>query len=142
MSDLENKSSHFIHNMIDTHLEQKRFHEVVTVFPRTNGYLHLVCQINCFNFTTAQKYGGRCHLRFDDTNPLKKSKSIDSIKTDVKWLGFDWKDKEFYASDYFEQLTMGEFLIKESKAYVCDLTAEETRLYRGTLKERERKPLS
>jgi len=139
MSDLENKSSHFIHNMIDTHLEQKRFHEVVTRFPpEPNGYLHLGhAKSIVLNFTTAQKYGGRCHLRFDDTNPLKEEQEfIDSIKTDVKWLGFDWKDKEFYASDYFEQLYQwAEFLIKESKAYVCDLTAEETRLYRGTLKE-------
>lgn len=139
MSDLESKSSHFIHNIIDTHLEQKRFHEVVTRFPpEPNGYLHLGhAKSIVLNFTTAQKYGGRCHLRFDDTNPLKEEQEfIDSIKTDVKWLGFDWKDKEFYASDYFEQLYQwAEFLIEVGKAYVCDLTAEEIRTYRGTLTE-------
>lgn len=105
--------------------------------PEPNGYLHIGhAKSICLNFGLALKYGGKCNLRFDDTNPTKEDvEYVDSIKEDVKWLGFDW-DGEFYASDYFEriyELTLE--LIKKGKAYVCDLSAEEIRQYRGTLTE-------
>jgi glutaminyl-tRNA synthetase len=103
-----------------------------------NGYLHIGhAKSICLNFGLARDYNGRCHLRFDDTNPIKEEQEyIDSIKQDVAWLGFDWGDNLYYASDYFEQLH--EFavqLIKSGKAYVCSLSAEEIREYRGTLTE-------
>ena len=106
--------------------------------PEPNGYLHIGhAKSICLNFGIAEEYGGLCNLRFDDTNPLKEDKEyVESIKEDVGWLGFDWSDREFYASDYFEQLYQyAEQLIEGGKAYVCDLSPEETREYRGTLKE-------
>ncbi|MBN1490752.1 MAG: glutamine--tRNA ligase/YqeY domain fusion protein [Phycisphaerae bacterium] len=110
---------------------------VATRFPpEPNGYLHIGhAKSICLNFGLAQKYGGVCHLRFDDTNPIKEEQEyIDSIKTDVRWLGFDWGRHEYYASDYFEQLhAWAVQLIQAGKAYVCDLTAEQTREHRGTL---------
>jgi glutaminyl-tRNA synthetase len=110
---------------------------VVTRFPpEPNGYLHIGhAKSICLNFGIAKEYGGRCHLRFDDTNPTKEEQEyIDAIKQDVKWLGFDWGKHEYYASDYFQQLyDWAELLIKGGKAYVCDLNAEQVRESRGTL---------
>jgi len=106
--------------------------------PEPNGYLHIghAKSIN-LNFGIARDYNGKTNLRFDDTNPLKEEQEyIDSIKRDVKWLGFDWEDREFYASDYFDQLYEWALqLIKDGKAYICDLTADQIREYRGTLTE-------
>ena len=128
----------FIREIIDGDLESKRFDERVhTRFPpEPNGYLHIGhAKSICLNFGLARDYGGLCNLRFDDTNPTKEEQEyIDSIERDVRWLGFDWADRQYYASDYFEQLY--EFalrLIRNGKAYVCDLTADEIREYRGTL---------
>lgn len=106
--------------------------------PEPNGYLHIGhAKSICLNFGIAQDYGGLCNLRFDDTNPCKEEvEYVDSIMEDVRWLGFDWEDRLFYASDYFEQIYEWAIqLIKAGKAYVCDLTAEQTREYRGTLTE-------
>ncbi|MBI4861516.1 MAG: glutamine--tRNA ligase/YqeY domain fusion protein [Candidatus Riflebacteria bacterium] len=106
--------------------------------PEPNGYLHIGhAKSICLNFGIAQENGGVCHLRFDDTNPTKEEvEYVDSIMNDVRWLGFDWKDKLFYASDYFEQLyDYGEDLIRAGKAYVCSLTADQIRDFRGTLTE-------
>lgn len=106
--------------------------------PEPNGYLHLGhAKSICLNFGLAQEYGGKCNLRFDDTNPLKETPEfVESIKTDVRWLGFDWEERMFHASDYFERLfELAVQLIKLGKAYVDDLSAEEIREYRGTLKE-------
>ncbi len=104
--------------------------------PEPNGYLHIGhAKSICLNFGIAAEYGGLCNLRFDDTNPIKEEQEyIDSIKTDVRWLGFDWGDREFYASDYFDQLYQWALkLIGDGNAYVCDLTAAEIREHRGTL---------
>ncbi len=110
---------------------------VATRFPpEPNGYLHIGhAKSICLNFGVASEYGGTCNLRFDDTNPLKEeTEYVDSIQGDVHWLGFDWQDRLFYASDYFGKLyEFGEALIRSGKAYVCDLSAEEVRAYRGTL---------
>jgi glutaminyl-tRNA synthetase len=110
---------------------------VVTRFPpEPNGYLHVghVASI-CLNFGVAEEFGGRCHLRFDDTNPVKEEqKFIDAIIEDVRWLGFDWGEHLYYASDYFEQLhDWAVALIRAGRAYVCDLSADQIREYRGTL---------
>jgi len=114
---------------------------VVTRFPpEPNGYLHIGhAKSICLNFGIAAEYaGGLCNLRFDDTNPIKEEEEyIESIKQDVRWLGFDWEDRLFYASDYFEQMYQYAVqLIKAGKAYVCDLTPDEIREYRGTLTRR------
>ncbi|MEN6473290.1 MAG: glutamate--tRNA ligase family protein, partial [Syntrophaceae bacterium] len=107
--------------------------------PEPNGYLHIGhAKSICLNFGIAADYaGGLCNLRFDDTNPSKEDQEyIDSIIEDVRWLGFDWEERCFYASDYFERLyTYAEALIEKGLAYVCDLNAEEVRAYRGTLTE-------
>jgi glutaminyl-tRNA synthetase len=112
---------------------------VVTRFPpEPNGYLHIGhAKSICLNFGIARENHSVCHLRFDDTNPTKEEvEYVDSIQADVRWLGFDWGDKKFYASDYFEQLYQyAEQLIQDGKAYVCDLNADEMRAYRGTLTE-------
>jgi len=112
---------------------------VVTRFPpEPNGYLHIGhAKSICLNFGIAQEFGGQCNLRFDDTNPTKEEQEyVDSIQEDVRWLGFDWDDRLFYASDYFEQMyDYAKHLIKTGKAFVCDLTADEIREYRGTLTE-------
>ncbi len=105
--------------------------------PEPNGYLHIGhAKSICLNFGLAQQYGGTCNLRFDDTNPSKEEQEyVDSIQQDVRWLGFEW-DGLHYASDYFEQLyDWAVQLIRDGKAYVCDLSSEETRKYRGTLTE-------
>jgi glutaminyl-tRNA synthetase len=104
--------------------------------PEPNGYLHIGhAKSICLNFGLAQRYGGKCNLRFDDTNPSKEDvEYVDSIKESVRWLGFDWEDRLFYASDYFGQLyDWGEQLVQAGKAYVCDLNGEQMREYRGTL---------
>ena len=112
---------------------------VATRFPpEPNGYLHIGhAKSICLNFGTAQEFGGTCNLRFDDTNPTKEDvEYVDSIKADVRWLGFDWDDRLYFASDYFEQLyEFAVILIKAGKAYVDSLTADEIRAYRGTLTE-------
>lgn len=127
----------FIHQIIDEDLKIGRYKGVVTRFPpEPNGYLHIGhAKSICLNFGLAEEYKGRCHLRYDDTNPLKEEQEyIDAIREDVRWLGFDWGKHEYYASNYFEQLyEWAIFLIKKGKAYVCDLSADEVREYRGTL---------
>lgn len=131
-------------NFIEQIIEQDRARgknggRVHTRFPpEPNGYLHIGhAKSICLNFGLAEKYGGKCNLRFDDTNPTKESvEYVNSIQEDVKWLGFDWEDRLFFASDYFAQLyDWAVQLIRAGKAYVCDLSAEETRAYRGTLTE-------
>ena len=135
----EMKSSNFIHNIIDKDLEDHKYGDkVYTRFPpEPNGYLHIGhAKSICLNFTTAEKYGGKCNLRYDDTNPVKEDMEyVKSIEEDVKWLGFQW-DKRLWASDYFDEMyESAVILIKKGKAYVDDLTAEEIKEYRGTLKE-------
>jgi glutaminyl-tRNA synthetase len=132
--------SHFIRTIITEDLKQgKNQGRVHTRFPpEPNGYLHIGhAKSICLNFGLAAEFGGLCNLRFDDTNPSKEDvEYVESIKEDVRWLGFDWGDREFYASDYFEQLFQFAIqLIKTGKAFVCDLTADQMREYRGTLTE-------
>jgi glutaminyl-tRNA synthetase len=128
----------FIHKIIDEDIRSDKFGgRVHTRFPpEPNGYLHIGhAKAICLNFGLAEAYGGLCNLRFDDTNPLKEEQEyIDAMKEDILWLGFDWGDQEYYASDYFEQLYEYAIrLIKKGKAYVDSLSAEEIREYRGTL---------
>ncbi|MGD0919493.1 MAG: glutamine--tRNA ligase/YqeY domain fusion protein [Thermodesulfobacteriota bacterium] len=130
--------SDFIREIIDEHLRTGRFQgRVATRFPpEPNGYLHIGhAKSVCLNFGIAEQYGGTCNLRLDDTDPSGESQEyVDSIIRDVKWLGFDWEDRLYYASDYYEQLYQyAVHLIKAGKAYVCDLSADEIRDYRGTL---------
>ncbi|MBF0804071.1 MULTISPECIES: glutamine--tRNA ligase/YqeY domain fusion protein [unclassified Neisseria] len=131
--------NHFIRTIIEDDLQSGRHSAVHTRFPpEPNGYLHIGhAKSICLNFGVAYVYDGLCNLRFDDTNPEKENQEyVDSIKEDVRWLGFEWAGRPHYASDYFDQLfdyAVG--LIKEGKAYVDDLTAEEMRQYRGTLTE-------
>jgi glutaminyl-tRNA synthetase len=134
------KPSNFIRDIILRDLETNRFGgRVHTRFPpEPNGYLHIGhAKSICLNFGLAQEFGGKCNLRFDDTNPCKEEvEYVEAIIRDVRWLGFDWEDRLFYASDYFEQLYEWAIqLIKAGKAYVCDLSPEEIRQYRGTLTE-------
>ena len=135
----EKTASDFIREIVRRDLAEGRLKEVVTRFPpEPNGYLHIGhAKSICLNFGIAQEFGGRCHLRFDDTNPSKEEQEyIDSIRADVKWLGFDWGENLFHASDYFDQIyEWAETLIKAGKAYVDDLSAEEMREHRGTLTE-------
>jgi glutaminyl-tRNA synthetase len=129
----------FIRDIVKADLDAGRVAQVVTRFPpEPNGYLHIGhAKSICLNFGIAQEFGGRCHLRFDDTNPVKEEQEyIDAIKRDVAWLGFDWGKNLFHASDYFEQLyTWAEDLIRAGKAYVDDQSPEEMRVNRGTLTE-------
>jgi glutaminyl-tRNA synthetase len=129
----------FIREIIRSDLAQGKHTGVVTRFPpEPNGYLHIGhAKAICLNFGIAAEFGGRCHLRFDDTNPTKEElEYIDSIQEDVHWLGFDWGQNLFFASDYFETLyAWAAALIEAGKAYVDDLSAEEIRAYRGTLTE-------
>jgi len=135
-AEIPRPNKHFIEQAIDADLEAGRFDGVRTRFPpEPNGYLHIGhAKSICLNFGLAQKYGGTCNLRFDDTNPAKEeTEYVDSIMEDVRWLGFEW-DNLHYASDYFEQLYQwAEKLVVDGNAYVCDLTGEQTREYRGTL---------
>ena len=132
--------SHFIKNIINEDNRTGKFGgRVHTRFPpEPNGYLHIGhAKSICLNFGLAEEYGGKCNLRFDDTNPGKEEvEFVDSIIEDVRWLGFDWEDRLFFASDYFQIMyDFAEQLVLSDKAYVCDLTAEEIKEYRGTLKE-------
>jgi glutaminyl-tRNA synthetase len=132
--------SHFIRNVVAEDLNQgKNGGRVHTRFPpEPNGYLHIGhAKSICLNFGLAAEFHGLSNLRFDDTNPSKEDvEYVESIKRDVRWLGFDWGDREFYASDYFEQLYHFAIqLVKDGKAFVCDLSAEQMREYRGTLTE-------
>lgn len=136
----EKKARDFIRSIIDEDLRTNKYGgRVHTRFPpEPNGYLHIGhAKSICLNFGIAEEYGGLCNLRFDDTNPTKEDiEYVESIKEDVRWLGFDWGDRLYYASDYFEQLYHYAIeLIKMGKAYVCDLSPEEIREYRGTLTE-------
>ncbi len=131
--------NNFIHNIIDKDLEAQKYGDKVhTRFPpEPNGYLHIGhAKSICLNFSTAEKYGGKCNLRYDDTNPVKEDvEYVDSIEEDVRWLGFQW-EKRLWASDYFDEMyDCALTLIKKGKAYVCDLNADQIREYRGTLKE-------
>lgn len=136
----EVKPSDFIRDIIDEDNKTGKHNgRVATRFPpEPNGYLHIGhAKSICINFGIAKQYDGTCNLRFDDTNPTKEdTEYVDSIQEDVKWLGFDWEDRMYYASDYFENLYQYAVeLIKLGKAYVCDLNAEQIREYRGTLTE-------
>ncbi|TAK61273.1 MAG: glutamine--tRNA ligase/YqeY domain fusion protein [Bacteroidetes bacterium] len=131
---------HFIQEIIEEDLRNaKNNGRVHTRFPpEPNGYLHIGhAKSICLNFGLAKQYNGKCNLRFDDTNPTKEEQEyVDSIKKDVRWLGFDWEEREFFASDYFHQLYDWAIqLIKAGKAFVCDLSGEEVRKHRGTLTE-------
>ena len=130
--------NNFIHNFIDKDLEDGVYKEVYTRFPpEPNGYLHIGhAKAICVNFTTALKYNGKCNLRYDDTNPVKEDvEYVDAIEEDIKWLGFKW-EKQLWASSYFETMyDAAVALIKKGKAFVDDLTAEQIKEYRGTLKE-------
>jgi glutaminyl-tRNA synthetase len=133
-------SLNFIEQIIEKDNEEGTYGgRVHTRFPpEPNGYLHIGhAKAICLNFELAEKYSGKCNLRFDDTNPVKEeSHFVESIKKDIYWLGFDWEDREYYASDYFGQLYEWAIqLIKAGKAYVDDLTADEIRQYRGSLTE-------
>ncbi len=129
----------FIRDIVQADVDAGRVSEVVTRFPpEPNGYLHIGhAKSICLNFGIAAEFGGRCHLRFDDTNPMKEEQEyIDSIARDVRWLGFEWGKHQYYASDYFEQLyAWAEHLIRTGKAYVDDSTPDEIRAMRGTLTE-------
>src|SRR4051812_8935500 len=132
--------SNFIRDIVVEDLKTNKYQgRVQTRFPpEPNGYLHIGhAKSICLNFGLAAEFGGKTNLRFDDTNPEKEeTEYVDSIMETVKWLGFDWEDRLFYASDYFGQLyEWAQQLIRSGKAYVCDLTAEEMRKYRGTLTE-------
>jgi len=132
--------SNFIRTIIDADIAQgKNDGRVATRFPpEPNGYLHIGhAKSICLNFGIAEDYKGTCNLRFDDTNPHKENAEfVEAIKQDVRWLGYDWGDRLFYASNYFERLHgYAVELINKGKAYVCDLTPEQTREYRGTLTE-------
>ncbi len=137
---MDKGASNFIHEIIERDIAAgKHGGRVHTRFPpEPNGYLHIGhAKSICLNFGTAAKYNGLCNLRFDDTNPTKEDPEyVEAIKEDVRWLGFDWEEREYYASDYFEQLYQYAVrLIEMGKAYVCDLSAEEIRAFRGTLTE-------
>ena len=135
----ETVSKNFIENIIDKDLAEGVYDTVHTRFPpEPNGYLHIGhAKSILLNYGLAQEYNGKFNMRFDDTNPTKeKSEFVESIKADIKWLGADWEDRLFFASDYFGQMYEAAVkLIQKGKAYVCDLTADQIREYRGTLTE-------
>ena len=138
MNETERASTNFIKVIIEKDIkENKNNGRVHTRFPpEPNGYLHIGhAKSICLNFGLAREYNGKTNLRFDDTNPCKEEEEyVEAIKKDIRWLGFDWEDREFYASDYYEQLYhYAVQLIKAGKAYVCDLDGEQIRQYRGTL---------
>ncbi|WP_238710231.1 glutamine--tRNA ligase/YqeY domain fusion protein [Oceanipulchritudo coccoides] len=137
MSETESRSKNFIEEIIDADLASGKHSQIVTRFPpEPNGYLHLGHAMSiCLNYGLAQEYKGRFHLRFDDTNPIKEeAEYVESIKTDIAWLGADWKEHLYFASDYFEQLfEWACHLIREGKAYVDDSSGEEIRQMRGNL---------
>jgi glutaminyl-tRNA synthetase len=139
MSEAPDTSRDFVRDIVQSDLRSGRAQQVVTRFPpEPNGYLHIGhAKSICLNFGIAAEFAGRCHLRFDDTNPVKEEQEfIDSIQRDVHWLGFDWGEHLHYASDYFEQLyEWAEYLIRAGKAYVDDTPPEAMRSQRGTLTE-------
>lgn len=132
-------SKNFIEQIIEEDLKEGKYEKIVTRFPpEPNGYLHIGhAKSILLNYGLAKEYGGDFHFRFDDTNPMKeKTEYVDSIKEDVEWLGADYDQTIYFASNYFDRMyECAEFLIKKGKAYVCDLTPEEIREYRGTLTE-------
>lgn len=139
-SEIAEKSINFVEEIINDHLKSGRFGQRVhTRFPpEPNGYLHIGhAKSIALNFGLAEKYNGLCNLRFDDTNPsAEEVEYVDAIKDDIRWMGYDWEAREYYASDYFDQLyEWAVKLIKDGLAYVCELTSEEGRAYRGTLTE-------
>ena len=138
-NDSTGKPLDFIRQIVDEDQKSGKHPLPVTRFPpEPNGFLHIGhAKSICLNFGISKEFDGRCHLRFDDTNPSKEEiEYVESIKRDVKWLGFDWQEHLYYASDYFDKLyDFAEQLIKIGKAYVCDLSAEDIRSYRGTLTE-------
>ncbi len=133
------ESTNFIHEIIDTDLQKNPDLKIHTRFPpEPNGYLHIGhCKALVIDFSTAVKYNGLCNLRMDDTNPAKEdTEFVDAIKEDIHWLGFDWDDRFFYGSDYFEETyKLAEQLILNGDAYVCELSAEEFSAYRGDLQK-------
>ena len=138
MSESKILAKNFIQRIIDEDNESGKWdNRVHTRFPpEPNGYLHIGhAKSICLNFGIAEKNNGKCNLRFDDTNPTKEDDEyVKSIIEDVKWLGFDWEDRLYFASDYFEQMYSHAItLIKKGKAYVCDQTSQEIRECRGTL---------
>ena len=137
--EMEELTSNFIQDIIDSDLAAGKHNKIHTRFPpEPNGYLHIGhAKSICLNFGTAIKYAGKCNLRFDDTNPSKEEiEYVDSIMNDVRWLGFDWEDRLYYASDYYQQLfDWAVEFIRMGKAYICELSAEEVRNTRGTLTE-------
>ncbi len=138
MSD-SNQTVDFIRAAVMEDLKAGRYARVHTRFPpEPNGYLHIGhAKAICIDFGIAAEFGGQCNLRFDDTNPVKEEvEYVESIHQDIRWLGFDWEDRRYYASDYFERLyEYAVMLIRKGKAYVCDLSADQMREYRGTLTE-------
>src|ERR1700681_1572873 len=134
----EEKSLNFLEEIVEEDLRSGKYKTILSRFPpEPNGYLHIGhAKSICLNFGLALRYGGKCNLRFDDTNPTREEQEyVDSIMEDVRWLGFEW-DGLYYASDYFQQLyDWAVQLIKSGKAYVDDLSAEEIRKHRGTLTE-------
>ena len=143
----EAESKNFIHQFIDEDIAEGGQFQGMTVHtrfpPEPNGYLHIGhCKALCIDFGTAEKFGGMCNLRFDDTNPAKEDNEfVEAIQEDIHWLGFDWGDRLFYGSDYFEktyELAVG--LIKKGLAYVCELTPEQFKEYRGTIGVPARSP--
>ena len=139
MSEELNRSSNFITQIIDEDLANKKYSQIITRFPpEPNGYLHIGhAKSICLNFGIARDYQGLCNLRFDDTNPSKEDiEYVESIKADVNWLGFKWNGEPRYSSDYSDQLYgFAIELIKNGDAYVDELTGDQIREYRGTLKE-------
>jgi glutaminyl-tRNA synthetase len=133
------QTANFIREIIKEELSAGKWERIVTRFPpEPNGYLHIGhAKAICIDFGMAEEFNGECHLRFDDTNPAKEEQEyIDAIENDVRWLGFDWGERIYFASEYFEQMYNWAIqLIKDGKAYVDDLNAEEIRQYRGTLTE-------
>ena len=132
----EEKSLNFLEEIVDEHLKTGKYKSIVTRFPpEPNGYLHIGHATSiCLNFGLTKKFGGYTNLRFDDTNPVtEETEYVDSIKEDIKWLGFEWKH-ELYASDYFDQLyEFATTLIKKELAYVDDSTSSEIAAMKGTL---------
>ncbi len=133
----DGRHMHFIRQIIAADVEAgKNDGRVHTRFPpEPNGYLHIGhAKAFCLNFGVAAEFGGLCNLRFDDTNPTREEvQYVEAIKEDIRWMGFDWGDREYYASDYFEQLyDYAVRLIEKGKAYVCDLSSDEVRAHRGT----------
>jgi glutaminyl-tRNA synthetase len=137
MDETPKPKTNFVREIIDEHLRIGRFTNVHTRFPpEPNGYLHIGhAKSICLNFGLARDYHGLCNLRMDDTNPATEDvEYVNSIQEDIRWLGFDWEDREFYASDYYEQLYQwAVVLVKKGVAYVCDLSVDEVREYRGTV---------